>query len=180
MEHVRVFISYTPTDRSDALYLYSLLDGATTSVLPANLFSSSGVLNTMRVFLRLGLTKPGDVARGRIEREDLQSLAEPALLKPWMDDEIKAGVWRLSIQGAIEASGCFIVLVPQFVSTSVKSECWWAMQSNRPIIPVARSANDVALYDLRRYHALPWPSRQDEWVRDLLEAVQVSLWGWKQ
>ncbi|MGH2487935.1 MAG: hypothetical protein ACRDHE_18190 [Ktedonobacterales bacterium] len=90
----------------------------------------------------------------------------------WMDEDIVAGNdWNAQIEQAIKASVGFVVLVPSTISPSIAIECGIATAQKLSVIPIAKSVNDLAAYQLGRFQALSWPENNTTWINRLRTSV---------
>lgn len=175
MQEQQIFISYAHIDKSDALYVSSIIDNAIfTSVKNPG---KSSLYDRLTLGTTLTLMSLFSSRKKATEIRDLQStLFDEYLdikLKAWMDEEIPAGAnWHTEIQEAIKNCVGLILLVPSSVSSNVAIECGIAITLQKKIIPITRSTDDLYSYNLNQFQALRWPDYSKEWEAQLTTATK--------
>jgi hypothetical protein len=183
MRTVRVFISYARVDAEDAAYVRSQLEGLAAYAPPVGLREQLA-LPRVRAFARIMRTSAKSGLKGVLagpsdqELDELRAASLIAVrLETWMDEDSRSGDWSDIIQRAIEDSSCFVVLAPQRPSTFVTKECAVALTSRVPLVPLARSLDDLKPLRLAQHPALRWPRTSASWDETLTRVVRDRIAG---
>jgi TIR domain len=198
---VRLFISYAHVDKSDALYVRSIIESISFQFYEPVEISGKTIATTGTIAGVLGtLALPNVVPllaasfgvsylfSSREEKEHTKWLIREAKrrvekrlstteikLMAWMDNDISIGDdWYSEIQSAIETSDAFVLLVPDVASVNVGIECGIAVTYKKKIILIARSVDHLSRYNLSQQQALTWPDSGEEWKTTFAETLVAT------